>query len=87
MKYINANRILPDFLVKELQNYIQGEYIYIPMKEGCRRNWGQLSGYRDEIQRRNMEIVKKYRNGVSVEILSNTFGLSVYAIRKIIYQK
>ena len=87
MKYTNANRILPDSLVKELQNYIQGEYIYIPMKKGCCRNWGQLSGYRNELQRRNMEIVKKYRNGVSVEILSNTFGLSVYAIRKIIYKK
>ncbi len=30
MKYINAKILLPDELVKELQKYIQGGYIYIP---------------------------------------------------------
>ena len=32
MKYINAKDILPNALVKELQNYIQGGYIYVPIK-------------------------------------------------------
>ncbi|HBF36937.1 MAG TPA: hypothetical protein DDW50_06410 [Firmicutes bacterium] len=87
MKYINANLVLPDSLVKELQNYIQGEYIYIPIKEGCHKNWGEVSGYRNEIQKRNIELVKQYRNGTSMEKLSDLFGLSIYAVRKIIYQK
>ena len=30
MKYLNAQAILPDALVKELQAYIQGGYIYVP---------------------------------------------------------
>ena len=30
MKYGNAKVILPDALVKELQKYVQGEYIYVP---------------------------------------------------------
>lgn len=30
MKYLNAKDILPALLVKELQGYIQGGYIYIP---------------------------------------------------------
>ena len=29
MKYISAKDILPDSLVRELQTYIQGSYIYI----------------------------------------------------------
>lgn len=33
MKYINANAILPDMLVEELQKYVQAEYIYIPAKD------------------------------------------------------
>ena len=33
MKYINAKDILPNALVKELQNYIQGGYIYVPTKK------------------------------------------------------
>ena len=31
MKYINANVILPEKLIEEIQKYIQGKYIYIPM--------------------------------------------------------
>ena len=33
MKYKNAQAILPDALVKELQSYVQGEYIYIPVEQ------------------------------------------------------
>ena len=33
MKYINAKDILPNALVKELQNYIQGGYIYVPTNQ------------------------------------------------------
>ncbi len=32
MKYINANMILPEKLIEEIQKYIQGKYIYIPIK-------------------------------------------------------
>lgn len=32
MKYINANVILPEKLIEEIQKYIQGKYIYIPNK-------------------------------------------------------
>lgn len=30
MKYINANHILPKWLVRQLQTYVQGGYIYVP---------------------------------------------------------
>ena len=33
MKYINARNILPDALVKELQSYMQGGYLYIPANQ------------------------------------------------------
>ncbi|HID9581493.1 hypothetical protein [Clostridioides difficile] len=33
MKYKNAQLILPDALVKELQSYVQGEYIYVPVEQ------------------------------------------------------
>ena len=44
MKYINADMILPDSLVKELQKYVQPGYIYIPAIEHQHRSWGELSG-------------------------------------------
>lgn len=87
MKYINANAILPDVLVEELQKYVQAGYIYIPAKDEQRKSWGELSGYREELKRRNQRIVSEYRQGTSVEELADRYYLSIYAIRKIIYQK
>ena len=87
MKYINANAILPDVLVEELQKYVQAGYIYIPAKDEQRKSWGELSGYRKELKRRNQRIVSEYRQGTSVEELADRYYLSIYAIRRIIYQK
>ena len=87
MKYINANKILPDALIEELQEYVQAGYIYIPAKDEQHKSWGELSGYRKELYERNEIVIKKYKNGVSIEDLAEEYYLSVYAIRKIIYQK
>ena len=87
MKYINANTILPDMLVEELQQYVQAGYIYIPAKDEQHKSWGELSGYRKELAKRNAIIIMEYKNGVSVAELADRYFLSVSAIRKIIYQK
>ena len=87
MKYINANEILPKQLIKELQNYVQGGYIYVPIKTDERKNWGERSGYRLELDRRNEKIRQEYKNGVSLDILADRYYLSVSAVRKIIYKK
>ena len=87
MKYVNAKNLLPDGLVRELQNYIQGGYIYVPADQARPKSWGEVSGYREELIRRNRQITEEYRNGASMDELAEKFCLSVYAIRKIIYQK
>lgn len=87
MKYINANVILPDELVKELQKYVQAGYLYIPAKDEQHKSWGELSGYREELRKRNEVIISEYKRGISIEELADRFHLTIYAIRKIIYQK
>ena len=87
MKYVNANDILPDMLIEELQKYVQAGYIYIPVKGGQHKSCGELSGYRKELERRNKAIIEEYRRGVSIEKLADKYYLSIYAIRKIIYRK
>lgn len=44
MKYINAKNLLPDALVKELQSYIQGGYLYVPADQAQQKRWGEASG-------------------------------------------
>lgn len=87
MKYVNANAILPSMLVEELQKYVQAGYIYIPAKDEQHKSWGELSGYRKELKKRNENITVEYKKGVSIEKLAEKYCLSVYAIRKIIYKK
>ena len=87
MKYINANEILPVRLIEELQEYMQAGYIYIPAKTEQHKSWGELSGYRKELEDRNKKIISDYKQGISMENLADSYHLSVYAIRKIIYKK
>lgn len=60
--------------------------IYLPKTNNINLG-GELSGYRKELYERNEIIIKKYQNGASIEGLAEEYYLSVYAIRKIIYQK
>lgn len=87
MKYINAKEILPDKLIKELQEYVQAGYVYVPAKNEQHKSWGELSGYRKELSKRNSIIISEYRNGAAIEELADRYYLSIYAIRKIIYKK
>lgn len=87
MKYINANKLLPAELVRELQGYVQGGYIYVPACPDQPKRWGECSGYRQELQRRNRQIRAAYRAGASVQALADAYCLSVHAIHKILYQK
>lgn len=86
MKYVKANSIFPISLIEELQNYIQGGYIYIPSKNEKKKGWGELSGYKREIEKRNKKIRMDYKHGKSLEELSKSYFLSIHSIRKIIYK-
>ena len=87
MKYIKANSILPISLIEELQNYIQGGYIYIPSRNENKKGWGELSGYKREIEKRNKKIRMDYKHGKSLEELSKSYFLSIHSIKKIIYKE
>lgn len=87
MKYVSASDILPEQLLQEIQKYVQGRTIYIPSREDGRKKWGQLSGQRDYLRKRNLEIRQSFRKGIGVEQLSQSYCFAVETIRKIVYQK
>lgn len=84
MKYKNAQEILPEHLLKELQQYVSGETIYVPNAQS-KKQWGETSGARNYYKERNAQIRKKYSEGWSVEALAEEYKLSTDSIRKIIY--
>lgn len=44
MKYTNAKSILPEELLTLIQDYIDGEYLYIPRKQENQKSWGEKNG-------------------------------------------
>jgi Mor family transcriptional regulator len=85
LSYKNAKQILPPDLLEQIQEYIQGEHIYIPQKDNKRIGWGKKSGARQNISFRNKEIIEKHQEGCNIDELCEIFCLSYETIRKIIY--
>ncbi len=84
MKYKNAQDILPDRLLKELQQYVSGETLYIPSVE-AKKSWGETSGAREYYKQRNAKIREQYNSGDTIEALAEEYNLSVDSIKKIVY--
>lgn len=80
----NAREILPDKLLRELQEYISGESLYIP-KAQEKKPWGEASGARSYYKQRNTEIRQKFADGTKIDDLCEEYNLSYDTIRKIVY--
>lgn len=82
-KYKNAKDVLPDDLLKAVQRYLQGATLYIPVR-GTRRPWGDRTGIREQLAKRNEAIRALFQEGRSLEELASTFHLSVETVQKIV---
>ncbi|WP_274532345.1 CD3324 family protein [Clostridium botulinum] len=80
----NSADVLPEELLELIQNYIDGEYIYIPRKECNRKTWGENTESKRKISIRNSEIYKKCKESISVKVLSEMYYLSPKSIKRII---
>ncbi len=87
MKYEKAQNILPKDVIKLIQKYIDGSYLYIPRKHDNRKAWGENSGVKDSLKERNKEIFDRYNQGMSVKELANQYYLTEHSIRRIIRQE
>lgn len=82
MKYKNAKNIFPDDILEELQKYVQGEYVYIPIKDKATNT--NITEYGMEVQKRDEHIYTKSLEGLSNRKLSQRYCLSESSIRRII---
>ena len=84
MSYIKADEVLPQNIIKIIQQYIDGENIYIPKKDGSRVGWGEKTGTKSELYQRNSFIYQDYLNGETVSALASRYYLSDKTIQRII---
>lgn len=86
MKYENAKEILPAQLLAEVQKYAGGKLLYIPV-ENETKSWGEASGYRQKLLKRNVMIANRYKSGATLSELAEEYFLSLDSIKKIVYGK
>ena len=69
MNHINAREVFPPELVKEIQKYYSGGYLWIP---------------KPDYHERNKEIRMLYEGGKSIKHIATEFNLTEKRIRQII---
>ena len=79
MGYIRAEEILPIEIIEQIQQYVDGENIYIPRKAEKRQKWGTGTSIRQELQARNQQIYEDYLAGIKVAELAKKYYLSTKA--------
>lgn len=87
MEYLNAKDILPIDLLEQVKKYAAGKCLYIPQNEDDMKLWGELSGYRKQLRKRNRMIINKFQYDITIEELSKEYFLSEETVKKIVYSR
>ena len=85
MSYVRADKILPRELLEAIQQYVDGQIIYIPRKE--KQAWGSGTSTKEFFRERNGRIFQAWQEGISEEELSRRFSLSRKSIQRILRNK
>lgn len=86
MSYKKATHVLPQELLLKVQEYIDGEFLYIPRVADNKKNWGDTTSTRQELQDRNRQIYADYLAGTNMETLAEKYYLSLKSIQRIVGQ-
>lgn len=84
MSYVKAEDVLPKQLVEEIQRYVDGKLLYVPRKDENSFSWGEKSGTKEKMAKRNQQIVSRYYSGETIAELSKVYYLSEKRIRGIL---
>ena len=84
MGYRKAEEILPMEIIELIQQYVDGENIYIPRKAENRREWGAGTRIKQELVKRNEQICQDYLAGVKRVELAGKYYLSEKSIQRIL---
>ena len=85
MKYENADNIFPQELLFKIRQFMPEGYVYISPQSSC-KNWGSVSGQKEELERRNKKIYEEYLSGKSIDTIAKEKYLSKSSIYRILKQ-
>ncbi len=84
MGNVQALEVLPERLIEEIQQYVDGQVIYIPKIKSKKFRWGERTDSKVYFKERNLAIYNGYKNGITVFELSEKYFLTPKSIQRII---
>ncbi len=87
MRYARAQDILPAELITQLQQYVDGAYLYVPRREESRLGWGDRTHSKEETAARNRAIFREAQRGRSAAELADDYFLTEKTIRRILREE
>lgn len=63
MGYKRADEVLPEYMLKILQEYAGGELLYVPKKERDRKRWGTGTGMGERLRLQKVRAAGDARRG------------------------
>ena len=84
MGYIRAEEILPIEVIELIQQYVDGENIYIPRKASNRQSWGAGTQTKQELLQRDRQIYRDFLAGSRTSELACKYYLSEKSIQRIL---
>ena len=80
----NAIELLPEELLKQVQEYAEGRVLYIPKKQANKKHWGDNTDTRQYLASRNHQICRDSEGGMTRRQLSEKYCLSEKSIQRIL---
>ncbi len=87
MRYARARDILPAELLDQLQQYVDGAYLYVPRREENKLGWGERTHSKRETAARNLAIFREAEAGRSISDLAGDYFLTEKSIRRILLEE
>lgn len=87
MRYARARDILPAELLEQLQQYVDGAYLYVPRREENKLTWGERTHSKTETAARNAAIFQEAQAGKEISVLAGEYFLTEKTIRRILLEE
>ncbi len=84
MSYVKAEEVLPQEILASVQQYVDGQMLYIPRKTEEKRTWGAATDTKRKLELRNESMYTKYQAGISVKELADEYFLTEKSVQRII---
>ncbi len=84
MSYVKAEEVLPQEILASVQQYVDGQMLYIPRKTEEKRTWGSATDTKKRLELRSAGGQEKWQNGMYIREMAEEYFLTEKSVQRII---